>query len=181
MSYHLAQVLNGRPVLWTDRLRLRALESGDLPAATLFWSTERAHLMGGPWLADEVRASFRDVEDQWQRLGFGLFAVTLAGSDTAIGTIGPFFPETHPEPELGWTLWSAEHEGRGLAYEAATAARDWFFAATGYASAVSHTHPGNLRSHRLCARLGARPDPQARHPYPDAGTLSFRHHRPVAA
>jgi RimJ/RimL family protein N-acetyltransferase len=113
---------------------------------------------------------------QWQKHGFSLFTVTRAGSDDGIGGIGPFFPDTHPEPELGWSLWDAADEGQGLAHEAAAAARDWFFATSGHRTAVSHTDPMNHRSHRLCERLGATIDPAALHPYGDEPTLTFRHH-----
>ena len=81
--------------------------------------------------------------------------MTLTGSDTAIGLIGPFYPDTHPEPELGWSLWDLALEGRGFAFEAACAARDWFFANTTHRTAVSYTSPENHRSHRLCERMGA--------------------------
>ena len=168
------------PVLTTVRLRLRVPVLADLPACARFWASERSHLMSGPWTADETEGEFQGLLDQWAKHGFSLFTVTLHGSDTGIGGIGPFFPDTHPEPELGWSLWDAAHEGRGIAFEAAIAARDWFFATTRYASAVSYTDPLNHRSHRLCERMGAVVDPDAAHPYGDEPTLTWRHHAVTA-
>ena len=181
MSLSIVQDHRGLPVITTGRLRLRAPTAADVEPSARFWASERSHMMGGPWTAEETEAGYADVAEQWRRHGFGLFIVTFRGRDEGIGSIGPFFPDTHPEPELGWSLWDADHEGRGLAFEAAEAARDWFFATSGFATAVSHTDPVNIRSHRLCARLGAVVDPVAPHPYGDLPTLTFRHYRGVAA
>ena len=175
MTYRLEQDANGGPVLVTGRLRLRKPVMADIAASHAFWSSDRSALMGGPWTRATLEAETQGLLDQWQKHGFSLFTVTRHGSDDGIGGIGPFFPDSHPEPELGWSLWRAEDEGLGLAHEAAAAARDWFFATSGHDTAVSHTDPANLRSHRLCDRLGAVVDADAAHPYGDEPTLTFRH------
>jgi RimJ/RimL family protein N-acetyltransferase len=175
MTYELAQDANGGPVLVTERLRLRRPTLGDIPASYGFWSSDRSALMGGPWSMETLASETEGLFAQWQRHGFSLFTVTRHGSDEGIGGIGPFFPDTHREPELGWSLWNATDEGHGLAHEAAAASRDWFFATSGYQTAVSHTDPANTRSHRLCERLGAKVDRDAAHPYGDEPTLTFRH------
>jgi RimJ/RimL family protein N-acetyltransferase len=175
MTYRLTQDANGGPVLVTERLRLRMPTMADIPASFRFWSSDRSDLMGGRWSMETLVAETEGLLAQWRKHGFSLFTVTRHGSDEGIGGIGPFYPDTHPEPELGWSLWSAEHEGKGLAHEAAAAARDWFFATSGFATAVSHTDPANTRSHRLCERLGANVDPGAAHPYGDEPTLTWRH------
>jgi len=177
MSYQLAQDVNGAPVLETARLRLRKPTMDDIPASYRFWSSDRSVLMGGPWSLETLTAETQGLLDQWEKHGFTLFTVTRQGSDDGIGGIGPFFPATHPEPELGWSLWDPADEGQGLAHEAAMAARDWFFASSGHQTAVSYTDPENHRSHRLCQRLGATIDPHARHPYGDEPTLTWRHRR----
>lgn len=163
------------PTLHTPRLTLRLPATQDLAACSAFWASERSHMMGGPWTAEQTAHETADVMAQWAKHGFSLFTVTLVGSDDAIGMIGPFFPDAHPEPELGWSLWDANLEGQGLALEAAIAARDWFFANTPYRTAVSHTDPANIRSHRLCERMGAVVDATAPHPYGDEPTLTYRH------
>ena len=162
-------------ILQTPRLTLRLPALQDLPACTAFWASDRSHMMGGPWTAEQTARETDDVMAQWAKHGFSLFSVTLKGSDDAIGMIGPFFPDTHPEPELGWSLWDENLEGQGLALEAAIAARDWFFATTPYRTAVSYTDPVNLRSHRMCERMGAVVDATAPHPYGDEPTLTYRH------
>lgn len=180
MTYRLAQDGSGFPVLETARLRLRRPAPADLAPGFAFWSSDRSHMMGGPWTMERLQAETQGLHDQWARHGFSLFTVTRHGSDAGIGGIGPFFPDTHPEPELGWSLWNAADEGQGLAHEAALAARDWFFATSGYSTAVSHTDPLNARSHRLCERLGGVVDPDAAHPYGDEPTLVYRYRRGAA-
>lgn len=176
MTYRLAQDANDGTVLETARLRLRKPTLADIPASYRFWSSDRSIMMGGPWSMETLQAEIQGLFDQWQKHGFSLFTVTRHGSDEGIGGIGPFFPSTHPEPELGWSLWNPADESKGFAYEAAAAARDWFFATSGYKTAVSYTDPDNRRSHRLCERLGARIDPDAVHPFGDEPNLTYRHH-----
>ena len=180
MTYRLAQDANGGPVLETARLRLRLPSLADIDPSYRFWSSDRSHMMGGPWSMDQLRAETQGLFDQWQKHGFSLFTVTLRDNDDGIGGIGPFFPDSHPEPELGWSLWNPAHEGLGLAHEAAIAARDWFFATSGYTTAVSHTDPDNHRSHRLCERLGGVVDPLAPHPYGDEPNLVYRYQKGAA-
>lgn len=179
MTYRLAEGANGGPVLVTERLRLRQPRLSDIEPSFRFWSSARSQLMGGPWTMVTLAAETQGLLDQWQKHGFSLFTVTFHGSDDGIGGIGPFFPDTHPEPELGWSLWDAENEGKSLAFEAAAAARDWFFATSGYTTAISFTDPANHRSHRLCERLGGVVDPTA--PVQEPGDRVYRYHAGGAA
>lgn len=176
MTYRLTQDANGGPVLETARLCLRQPRLSDIEPSYRLWSSDRSHLMGGPWSMETLATETQGLLDQWQKHGFSLFTVTRHGSDDGIGAIGPFFPDTHPEPELGWSLWDAESEGQGLATEAAAAARDWFFETSGHDTAVSYTHPDNTASHRLSERLGAAIDPDATCPYPPPVRI-YRHRR----
>ena len=164
-------------ILTTERLVLRQPADRNLPACAAFWATGRSHMMGGPWTPEQTRVEFGDLFAQWNNHGFSLFTVTLKGADDAIGLIGPFYPHDDPEVELGWSLWDGALKGKGLAYEAAATARDWFFAATPYRTAVSYTDPDNTRSHRLCERLGGVVDDAAACPYPPP-VRNYRHHAP---
>jgi RimJ/RimL family protein N-acetyltransferase len=163
------------PTLTTPRLTLRAPAPRDLPAFKAFWTSPRTRFMGGPWTADDAVADWPELARQWDVHGFSMFVITRHGDDRAVGLSGPFYPANHPEPELAWNLWQAEDEGQGIATEATVAARDWFFA-QGHDTAVSYTHPDNTASHRLAARLGARPDPSAACPYPPPVRI-YRHQR----
>lgn len=164
------------PVLQTDRLTLRVPHLADTAAAVGFLLSGRARLMVGPMTQDEARAEFAAVIDHWAMRGFGLFAITVTGSQKAIGLAGPWMPQTHPEPEFGWNLWDGAYEGKGLATEATLAARRWAFETQGWQTAVSYIHPENAASVRLAQRIGAVPDPSAVCPYPPP-VLIYRHQR----
>ncbi len=166
--------------LTTQRLVLRRPSMGDLPECAAFWASARSHMMGGPWTPEVTAANLAEVIGLWDKCGFSLFTVTLKGSDRAAGLVGPWQPEGFPEAELGWSLWDQALEGTGLAFEAASAARDWFFATTGRVTLLSYTHPDNHRSHRLCERLGAVHDPDAPSPSPPPERI-YRHFAKGAA
>ncbi len=166
--------------LTTARLVLRLPQERDFVACVGFWASDRSDLMDGRWTAAETRIEFDDLRAQWAKHGFSLLAVTFKGSENIIDLIGPFDPVTHPEPELGRSLWDAALEGRGIALEAAVASRDRFFAATSYRTAVSYTGPDNHRSHRLCERMGAAADDAAPCRYPPPVRI-YRHYAQVAA
>lgn len=168
------------PTLTTDRLILRVPQLGDTAASVAFILSDRARLMVDAMTEDEARAEFAAVIDHWAMRGFGLFAITLKGSATAIGLAGPWMPQTHPEPEIGWNLWDGAYEGKGIATEATRAARTWAFAAQGWETAVSYIHPDNTASIRLATRIGAVPDPDASCPYPPP-FLIYRHHAGAVA
>ncbi len=152
------------PVLQTERLTLRAPQSGDWPAWRDFAASERAGFIGGPYDLRGGWRSFGHAVGHWVLRGFGSFVFTFRGEDRALGMAGPWYPADWPERELGWTIWSPENEGRGIAFEAVTAARDHAFRVLGWDTAVSYIEPANTRSVALAKRLGARRDDQAARP-----------------
>ena len=111
----------------------------------------------------------------WVLYGYGPWMVTIKGSDRAVGSVGVWHPEGFPERELGWLLWP-DAEGRGIAFEAAQAARDHDFRTHGTKTLVSYIDPDNARSIRLAERLGAVVDPDAAKP--DPTDLVYRHTAP---
>lgn len=165
------------PVLTTERMTLRAPQSADWPAYRAYRLSDRSTLTGAQRTEAVARAHFEEFFHHWQHRGFGRFVMVDKASGTAIGHVGPFEPEGHPERELTWTLWSAAHEGKGFAFEAAAAARHHAFDGLGWPTAVSYIVPGNQRSQRLAERLGARLDHAAPAPAYDGGCLVYRHHR----
>ena len=157
----------------THRLTLRQPVPRDEAATLPFWMSDRSRFMGGPLTEAAARAEWAEVIDQWQRHGFGMFVITATGDDRPMGLAGIWYPATHPEPELGWNLWDATHEGHGYGREAVLAARDWFFITTGHGSAVSCIHPDNRRSRHLARAVNALPD--AACPCPPPVSI-WRHH-----
>ncbi|MEI4487947.1 GNAT family N-acetyltransferase [Frigidibacter sp. MR17.14] len=171
--------LSPTPVLETERLVLRAPQGADWQAWAPFSGSDRSRFIGGPLDRAQAFRAFGHVIGMWAIRGFGSFVFTEKGSDVALGMAGPWYPEGWPEREIGWTLWSAEAEGKGYAFEAAAAARHHAFAALGWDTAVSYIDPENARSIALARRLGAVEDRGAAHPG-DRPCLVFRHPTPEA-
>lgn len=177
MTPHLADT----PVLETDRLTLRALGPQDVDASVNYLQTERTKYMGGPWQPHDGWDHTAALIGHWAIQGFGLFAICLRGSDTAIGDAGLLRPYGYPENELGWGVWDVAHEGQGIAFEAAHAVREYAYGTLGWTTLVSYIDPDNARSIALAKRLGCTLDTGAALPnLPDwEGTLVYRHPSPA--
>jgi len=133
--------------------------------------------MGGPidrkklwyWVAGEVGS--------WSLQGFGSWGIETKDG-TFVGQVGLNKPSHFPEIELGY-LVMPEFEGKGIAAEAVTAARDWAFETLEVESVVSYIDPANARSIALSTRLGATHDPSADLPDGETSdeTAVYRHRR----
>jgi RimJ/RimL family protein N-acetyltransferase len=174
--------LSNAPILETDRLILRAPGPQDWPQAQAFLQAPRSTFIRDGQALDDGKCwrAFCHIVGSWVARGYGSFVITLKGSDTAIGLTGPWHPIEWPEREIGWTLWADEAEGRGIAFEAASAARDHAFRDLGWDTAVSYIDVGNARSIALAKRLGATLDPEAAFPG-DAPCVVYRHHAGASA
>lgn len=170
--------LSPTPVLETERLVLRAPAARDWEHWRDFFMSERSRwIRSGAPEPEEALAwrAWAGVIGHWVMRGWGSFVITTHDSDRGLGMTGPWAPINWPEYEIGWTMWSAENEGKGLMAEAAAAARDHAFRTLGWKTAVSYIAPANTRSRALAERLGAVIDPNAA-PFPgDAEALVYRH------
>lgn len=111
---------------------------------------------------DQAVAAFHGLmTGHWDRHGFGPWALESlepASRGQFIGFAGlafvpPFLADAGSSPELGWRLDPACW-GRGLATEAAAAARDDAFTRLALPEVISVIHPANTRSQRVAAKLG---------------------------
>lgn len=166
------------PTLETERLRLRAPRASDLDAYAAFRASERARVLGGPYTRAQAFEQLGELIGHWHLRGFGRWMVADRGSDAPLGVVGLFFPEDWPEPEIAWSVFD-EAEGKGVAHEAALAARDYAYATLGWSSVVSLVAPDNARSAALARRLGAKVEGQ--HPHPLFGPLDIWRHPARAA
>ena len=142
------------PELETPRLILRAPQLADLKPVGEFFATERSHMVGGP----------RDLMGSWQELvvrlghwvlnGYGLWHIVEKASNAFVGWTGIIFAPAWSEPELGWALFE-QAEGKGIAFEAALAARAFAARKFGLDGLISHIAADNSRSRVLAERLGA--------------------------
>ncbi len=170
------------PTVETQRLILRGPRMGDMPFWRAFLASDRAKFVGGTGTDDLAKSwrSFGHVAGMWALRGYGSFIITRKDDvETPLGMTGPWHPMEWPEPELGWTIWSPDAEGTGIAFEAATAARDFAFNTLGWKTAVSYIARDNHRSAALAERMGAVIDPNATQPDFDDGPVHiYRHPAP---
>ncbi|WP_375265977.1 GNAT family N-acetyltransferase [Planktotalea sp.] len=169
--------MDSAPTIRTERLTLRHHQMSDFAPLGELFASERAIYMGGPidrqklwyWVAGEVGS--------WSLQGFGSWGIETHGG-AFVGQVGINKPSHFPEIELGYLIMP-EFEGKGIAFEAAQAARAWAFDALSLETFVSYIDPKNARSIALAERLGASHDAQATLPdgeTPDE-TAVYRHRR----
>lgn len=166
------------PVLETDRLILRAPGAADLDAETAFWTSDRSKFVGGPKQPHEVWRILATFIGHWTLRGYGMWAIEDKATGAYLGRTGAWHPGEWPEAEIGWTAMP-EAEGKGIVFEAATAARDWLYTYGGWTTAISTIDVDNDRSQALAKRLGATYERD--HDFPGGYTLQiWRHPAPEA-
>ena len=142
-------------ILETKRLIIRDMRRSDVeslhilffdPLTMRFWPVfERSRTE--QWVEDNLCRYAQD--------GFGLWALTLKGSDEVIGDCGLIVQEAEGVVETGpgyhvrRELW-----GQGLATEAAQACRDYGFDRPGLDRLISLIHPDNIASRRVAEKNG---------------------------
>jgi ribosomal-protein-alanine N-acetyltransferase len=151
------------PELRTERFLLRAAKPSDFDAYAEFRASDRVRMMGGPNDRDEAFADLCYGVGQWQIRGYGLWIIADRATDAPLGVTGFYYPEYWAAPEISWAVFEAA-EGKGVAFEAASAARDYAFDALGWKRVISAIIPGNTRSIALAERLGATRDGTYLHP-----------------
>jgi len=114
------------PTLQTERLTLRAPRFDDFEAYAAFRGSDRAKMLGGPFNRDEAFNQLGEIAGHWLLRGFGRWIVADRADDTPLGIVGLYYPVGWPEPEIAWSVFEAG-EGRGIAFEAALAARDYAY------------------------------------------------------
>jgi len=171
--------MTGIPTLVTERLRLRAPRVEDFEPYAAFYASDRSIWEDGPF--DRARAwrDFAASAGLWALRGYGAWSIEDRETGAYLGEAGLFHPAHYPQAELGWMV-VPEAEGRGIAHEAALAARDWAWHQAGLTRLVNYIDHGNVRSIRLAERLGAVRDDTL--PLPEGeNCLAFRQPLPPQA
>ncbi|CTQ33433.1 GNAT family N-acetyltransferase [Jannaschia rubra] len=164
------------PIIETERLRLRAHRAADFPVLLGIVRSDHGRFLHAPDSDDGVWYGVTAEAGAWGIYGWGGWAIERRADGVCIGQVALTQPPRFPELELGWML-TAEAQGQGLAFEAASAARDHAFGPMGRDTVVSYITPANSRSVALAERLGARHDPQAALPRGETTqeTAVYRH------
>ncbi|MFZ5964586.1 GNAT family N-acetyltransferase [Thalassococcus sp. BH17M4-6] len=147
--------LTNAPRLDTDRLTLRGPEKSDASAVmTFLMDPTRSAGFGHIALRGDAWRWFAMNVGHWHWHGFGYFVIEDKATGAPAGISGVWFPESWPEPELGWVVFDG-FEGKGIAFEAASRVRHYAYSDLGLTTLTSNIVPDNARSKALATRLGA--------------------------
>jgi RimJ/RimL family protein N-acetyltransferase len=166
------------PTIETDRLRLRAPMPADFEAYAAFRQSERTRVLGGPNSRTEAFHMFCALVGHWHLRGYGRWMVADRETDQPLGIVGVYYPDDWPEPEIGWSVFDSA-EGKGVAFEAAMAARAYAYDVLGWTRIVSLIVQGNARSAALARRMGCVVEGQYAHPF--YGPMDIWLHQPPGA
>ena len=119
------------------------------------------HFFHGVRTREETANFMARIEQEFERRGFGLWAIEVRGTAPFIGFVGlheaVFEAPFTPAVEVGWRL-ARQFWGNGYATEAARTAVAFGFDQVGLQEIVSFTNVGNTRSQRVMRRIGMRRD-----------------------
>ena len=154
-------------IIKTDRLILRLWKSEDLPLFTEMNKDPRVMRYFPAILTDEQTESFYNrIQSEFERNGWGLYAVELKSNGTFIGYVGlheiGFDADFTPGVEIGWRL-ATDFHNQGLATEAAKEvlklARQY-----GLQRLYSFTTKQNAPSERVMQKIGMTKVGEFEHP-----------------
>lgn len=155
-----------RVILETERLILREYTLDDFDALYAILSDpETMRHYPKPYDENGTVRWLRWSLDNYERYGFGLWAIELKENGCFIGDCGVTMQNIDGEslPEIGYHIHKA-HWRRGYAKEAAAAVRDWLFRNTDFDAVYSYMKYTNIASYSTAASVGMRrvkeyPDP----------------------
>ena len=156
-----------KTILETERLLLREYVIEDFDALYEILSDEETmRHYPAPFDADRVRRWITWNLDNYQKYGFGLWAVVLKETGKLIGDCGVSMQNIDGEllPEIGYHIHK-KYWRRGFAKEAARAVRDWVFSNTEYDEIYSYMKYTNIASYSTALANGMKkvkeyPDPK---------------------
>lgn len=140
--------------LTTERLKFRQWQTDDFEAfAQYFADDANARYVGGQKTKEEAWRLMATYVGHYQLRGFGYIAIEDKNTQKLVGCVGLWKSEPWPELELGYWLLP-EMQGKGYAFEAAQAVRNYAFEVLNEDTLVSYIDPANLPSQKLAERLG---------------------------
>jgi len=163
------------PTIETERLILRDYKELDFEPFADFCASERSAGVGGPTTRAEAWRGMAMMIGHWHLRGYGMWWLEEKSTGRAVGRAGLWFPEGWPAKELGWVIYD-QFEGKGMAYEAAMAARNYAYDNLGWKTLISLISKDNLRSIALAERMKAHLDGTWTSP---TGNVALIYHHPI--
>jgi RimJ/RimL family protein N-acetyltransferase len=167
--------------LRTERLLLRRWREADRePFAALNADPRVMEYLSAPYTRPDSDELITRIEREFDRRGYGLWALQIRASEELVGFTGlqvPSFEASFtPAVEVGWRLVRSAW-GQGYATEAGRAAVAFGFEQAGLREIVSFTSTANLRSRAVMERIGMSHDPAEDfdHPQVEPGDRLRRH------
>jgi RimJ/RimL family protein N-acetyltransferase len=103
---------------------------------------------------EDARAYLRKgTLTMYERMGFGMYVVTLRASGESIGTCGLIKRDTLEDVDIGFAFLP-QHRGQGFALESATAVLEYGKGEVGLERIVAIVSPANHRSIRILEKIG---------------------------
>ena len=157
----------GNSIIETDRLILRLWKSEDLPLFTEMNKDPRVMRYFPAILTDKQTESFYNrIQSEFERNGWGLYAVELKSNGTFIGYVGlheiGFDADFTPGVEIGWRL-ATDFHNQGLATEAAKEVLK-LARQNGLQRLYSFTTKQNAPSERVMQKIGMTKVGEFEHP-----------------
>jgi len=145
----------GPPLLETERLRMRMLNSEDFEAYARIHGDDEGqkYLTGKGMTRVEAFRHMAMLAGHWQLRGYGFWGVVEKETNELVGRVGFHNPEGWPGFELGWTI-ARDRWGRGYAPEAARRALRYAFDVLGQKHVISLIHPDNAQSIAVAEKIG---------------------------
>ncbi|WP_148717258.1 GNAT family N-acetyltransferase [Chitinolyticbacter meiyuanensis] len=142
-------------MLETNRLTLRRFIHDDWLAMHAHYGDAECtrHTFRRVLTEGESWRAMASIEGHWALRGYGPYAVVETTSQSVIGTVGPWYPNDWPEPEIKWALVRSAW-GRGYASEAVCAIQH-VLSAAGWSPPISFIHHDNAPSIRVALAVGA--------------------------
>jgi ribosomal-protein-alanine N-acetyltransferase len=141
--------------LYSERLILRPVQSGDAPVFEAFYSDPEVMDIRkyGVMNPEVVRTQLQGMIEHWKTHGFGMWVVVDKATGEFAGECGLRWLEDGSDVELSYGLYP-RFRGRGLATEAAHAVLGYAVEALGIDRIVALSRGDNARSHRVLEKLG---------------------------
>lgn len=143
-------------VFVTERLRARRWRDWDLAALLAVYGDADAMRWvgdGSPLSEDEARRWLVVTRNNYEKRGYGMFALESLETGDVVGFIGIVHPSGQAEAEVKYAF-TREHWGKGLATEAVRGVVEYGSSVHGLRRMIATTAPENVASHRVLLKSG---------------------------